>query len=61
MLLEVRDIILKQAEREEVREQQEEDISRLQCFKEWAKENFVGLSAIAISVSSIMTTIIIGT
>ena len=59
-LREARDITLKQAEREEVREQQEEDISRLQRFKEWAKENLVGLSAIAISVAGIITTIIIG-
>ena len=45
---------------EEIREQQEEDISRLQCFKKWAKENIVGLSAIAISIAGIITTSIIG-
>ena len=45
---------------EETRHQQEEDISRLQQFKEWAKENLVGLSAFAISVAGIITTIVIG-
>ena len=50
-----------QIEKEEVREQQEEDISRLQRFKEWAKENMVGLSAIATSIAGIITTIIVST
>ena len=59
-LREARDLTLKQKELEEVREQQEEDISRLQKFKKWAKENIVGLSAIAISTAGIITTIIIG-
>ena len=39
---------------------QQEDISRLQKFKEWAKENLVGVSALAISVAGIVTTIIVG-
>ena len=43
-------------EKENVREQQE-DISRLQCFKNWAKENMVGLSAI--SIAGTITTIIV--
>ena len=46
---------------EETRYQQEEHISRLQKFKEWAKENLVGVSTLAISVAGIITTIIIGT
>ena len=41
----------------ETREQQE-DISRLQKFKESAKENLVGLSALAISVAGIITIIV---
>ena len=32
----------RQIQKENVREQQEEEISRI-CFKEWAKENMVGL------------------
>ncbi|CAB3986982.1 Hypothetical predicted protein [Paramuricea clavata] len=51
---------LQQREIEEVRAQQEEDVSRLQRFKEWAKENMLGLSAIAITVAGIITTVVIG-
>ena len=47
-------------EKENVREQEEEDMSRLQRFKKWAKENMVRLSATVISVAGIITTIIIG-
>ena len=36
------------------------DLIRLEKFKTWARENLVGLLAIAISVAGIMTTIIIG-
>ena len=36
------------------------DLTRLVRFKEWAKENLVGLSALAISVAGIITTIIVG-
>ena len=36
------------------------DLSRLERFKKWAKENLVGISAIAISIAGIITTIIIG-
>ena len=59
-LREARDNTLEQRQLEETREQQEEDTSRLQKFKEWAKENLVGLSALAISVAGIITTIIVG-
>ena len=51
---------LEQRQLEETREPQEEGINRLQKFKDWAKENLVGLSALAISVSGIITTIIVG-
>ena len=44
---------------EETRYQQEQDITRLQRFKRWAKENVLGKSALAISVAGI-TTIVIG-
>ena len=42
-LQEAIDKTIRQKELEEVREQQEEDISRLQHLKEWAKENRGGL------------------
>ena len=56
-----RDVTLEQVQLEETKEQQEKDISRLQKFKEWAKENIAGLSALAISIAGIITTIIVGT
>ena len=59
-LREARDLTLQQRQIEEVRAQQEEDVSRLQRFKEWAKENMLGLSAIAITVAGIITTVVIG-
>jgi hypothetical protein len=59
-LREARTRSLQQRQLEEVREQQEEDISRLQRFKEWAKENLLGLSAITITVAGIITTVVIG-
>ncbi|CAB4009484.1 Hypothetical predicted protein [Paramuricea clavata] len=59
-LREARDRTLQQREIEEVRAQQEEDVSRLQRFKEWAKENMLGLSAVAITVAGIITTVVIG-
>ena len=43
-----RDTTIEQRHLEEVREQQEEDISRLQQFKECAKENILGISAVSI-------------
>ena len=36
------------------------DLGRLERFKRWAKENLLGLSAVAISIAGILTTIIIG-
>ena len=40
-------------------ETQTNDLSRLEKFKEWAKRNLVGISAIAITLAGIATTIII--
>ena len=60
-LEEARDKVIEKREIEEVREQQFGDISRLGRFKEWAKENIVGISAIAISIGGFTTTIIFGT
>ena len=56
-----RDTTIEQRQLEEVREQQEEDISRLQRIKECAKENILGISAVPIWVAGVLTTIIIGT
>ena len=39
---------------------EESDLGRLERFKEWAKENLLGLSAVAISLAGIITIIIIG-
>ena len=55
-LREARDLTLRQRQIEEVRAQQEEDVSRLQRFK----ENMLGLSSIAITVAGIITTVVIG-
>ena len=38
---------------------QTNDLSRLERFKEWAKRNLVGMSAIAITLAGIATTVII--
>ena len=38
---------------------QTNDLSRLERFKEWAKRNLVGISAIAITIAGIATTVII--
>ena len=54
-----RDRTLQQRELEETRAEQEEDITRLQKFKNWAKENLVGVSALTIGIASLITTIII--
>ena len=56
-LREARDLTIEQMQKEEVREQREDDISRLQRFKKRAKENMVGLSALAVSIADIVTTI----
>ena len=57
-LEELKNRLTEQRQNEEVRAEQEEDISRLQRFKEWAKENLVGVSALAISITGIITSII---
>ena len=38
---------------------QENDLGRLEKFKQWAKENLIGFSAIAISIAGIITTVVI--
>ena len=38
---------------------QENDLSKLERFKQWARENLIGFSAIAISIAGIITTVII--
>ena len=58
-LRKAKNLTLKQIQLEEVREQQVEDITRLQRFRKWAKENMVGLSALTVSVAGIITTIIV--
>ena len=55
-----RDQTINQREREEVREIQEEDLTRLERFKEWMKDNWLGVSALAAGVAGLITTIIIG-
>ena len=54
------DLTINQREEEEVREIQEEDITRLERFKEWIKDNWLGVSAFAAGVAGLITTIIIG-
>ena len=54
-----RELTTRQIQKEEITEQQEEDISRLQRFKKWAKENMVGLSTLVVSIVGIITTIIV--
>ena len=58
-LNEARDLTGRQKILEETRYRQEEDITRLQRFKKWAKENLLGISVLAISVADILTTIIV--
>ena len=36
------------------------DLTRFAKFKEWARENVVGISAVAISVAGIITTVVMG-
>ena len=38
---------------------EQSDLGRLERFKKWAKENLLGLSAVAISVAGIITAIVI--
>ena len=59
-LKKARELTIRQRRLEEARAAQEQDISRLQKFKKWAKENIAGLSALAISVGGVITTIIVG-
>ena len=37
---------------------QENDLSKLERFKQWARENLIGFSAIAISIAGIITTVV---
>ena len=59
-LTEAKNRTLEQRDLEEVREIQKEDIGRLEIFKEWIKGNWLGVSTLAITVASLLTTIIIG-
>ena len=40
-------------------EAEESDLGRLERFKKWAKENLVGISAVAIAIAGIITTIVV--
>ncbi len=40
-------------------ETERNDLTRLERFKKWAKENIAGVSAVAISIAGIITTIVI--
>ncbi len=40
-------------------EEETDDLTRFERFKKWAKENLVGVSAVAISVAGIITTVVI--
>ena len=40
-------------------EVRENDLSKLERFKQWARENLIGFSAIAISIAGIITTVVI--
>ena len=53
-----RDSTLEQRRMEEVREQQEDDVNRLERTKEWFKENWLGASALRESVAGLITSII---
>lgn len=39
--------------------EKEQDISRLEKFKQWEKENFISFSALTISVAGVITTVIV--
>ena len=52
-------IRLKNNERLIHEEAKESDLRRLKRFKKWAKENLLGISAVAISIADIITTIIV--
>ena len=53
-------LISRELEREETHTQQIEDLNKLQKFKKWAEENLAGLSAAAIAVAGIITTVVVG-
>ena len=38
---------------------QNNDLSKLERFKEWARKNFIGFSVVAISIAGIVTTVVI--
>ena len=40
-------------------EVRENDLSKLERFKQWARENLIGFSAVAISIAGIITTVVI--
>ena len=57
---EARDTTLEQRQLEEVRELQDEDISRQQKLKhEWLKENLAGASSLCIGIASLISNIVI--
>ena len=56
----VADAFEQQRIREETRAVQEEDVSRLQKVKRWFKENWLGASALGITIASLITTVIVG-
>ena len=41
-------------------EAQQNDLTRFERFKQWAKKNLGGISVVAISVAGIVTTIVMG-
>ena len=43
-----------------IEEVRNNDLTRLEKFKRWAKDSLVGVSALAISIAGIITTIVIG-
>ena len=58
-LREARDRTVMQKELEEVRQSQEEDISRFRKFVKWLGEEKVGLTGIAVSTASLITALLI--
>ena len=58
--MEVRAGLRPESELSMIREEVERnDLTRFERFKKWAKENLVGVSAVAISVAGIITTVVI--
>ena len=52
--------LLRDAGKQESREEQENDVSRLERIKDWFKENWLGASSLAARLTGLITTIIIG-